>query len=206
MSNSASRVAYSLAAGAAAATAAATEGAIVYSNAQNISINQYGSLNLDLNLDGQGDVTLKNYVFSGGNYQGATVNYSPGKLMTFSANGFAYVKSLAFGAAINAAQINSSTFFGSMAYGPTNPNAQFNNASGAYLGLRFAAGANTYYGWVRVSIDNAAGTFVVNDWAYNDTNNAGITAGAVPGPGTLALLAAGPLGLGTLRGRRKQKA
>jgi len=203
---STSRVAYSLAAGAAAATAAATEGAIVYSNAQNISINQFGSLNLDLNLDGQGDVTLKNYVFGSGNYQGAAVNYFPGKLMTFNANGYAYVKSLAFGAAINATQISSSTFFGSMAYGASNPNAQFNNASGAYLGLRFAAGANTYYGWVRVSINNAAGTFVVNDWAYNNTNNAGITAGAVPGPGTLALLAAGPLGLGTLRGRRKQKA
>ena len=206
MSNMTSRVAYSLAAGAAAATAAATEAAIVYSNTQNISINQFSSLNLDLNLDGQGDVRLKNYVNLYGNYQGATVNYSPGKLMTFSANGLAYVKSLAFGAAINSTSISSSTFFGSMAYGSANSNAQFNNTTGAYLGLRFAAGPNTYYGWVRVSINNSAGTFVVNDWAYNNVNNAGITAGAVPAPGTLALLAAGPLGLGSLRGRRKLKA
>ena len=74
MSNMTSRVAYSLAAGAAAATAAATEAAIVYSNTQNISINQFSSLNLDLNLDGQGDVKLKNYGYLYGNYQGATVN------------------------------------------------------------------------------------------------------------------------------------
>ena len=52
----------------------------------------------------------------------------------------------------------------------------------------FASGANVYYGWVRVSINNSTGSFVVNDWAY-ENSGAGILAGAVPAPGALGLLA-----------------
>jgi hypothetical protein len=195
------RNSYALAAGAAAAAAAAAaDASIVYSGTQNISISQFSSLNLNLDGDAYGDVLLKNYVFGGGNYQGASVNFYPGKLVTFS-NSLTYVSALSAGFAINSASVGS--FFGSMAYGSTNPGAQFNNANGAYLGLSFVSGANLYYGWVRVSINNATGSFVVNDWAY-ENSGAGILAGAVPAPGALGLLALGPAGLGILRGRKRQ--
>ncbi len=84
--------------------------------------------------DAYGDVTLKNYVFFGGNYQGASVNFFPGKVVTFNAGPFnySYVKSLASGFQIDGSSVGPS-FFGSMAYGAGNPNAQFNSVNGAYL-------------------------------------------------------------------------
>jgi len=196
------RTAYSIAAGAAAAAAGSASADIVYSGVQDISIDQFSALDLDLDFDGYGDVLLKNYVFYGGNYQGATVNFFPGQLVGFYDNGLAYVASLAAGFSIDGSSVGP-TFFGSMAYGTSNPSAQFNAADGAFLGLSFAAGADTHYAWVRVTIDNAAGSFVVNDWAYEGVAGTGIAAGVVPAPGTLALLAAGSGGLGLLRGRKR---
>jgi len=193
------RVAYASAAAAAAAAGAQAD--IVYSGTQNISIAQFSSLNLNLDNDAYGDVTLKNYVFGGTNYQGATVNFAPGKLVSFTAGGRSYVSALSAGFAINASSVGPS-FFGSMAYGNFNPNAQFRNASNAFLGLSFASGSNTFYGWVRVSVNNAAGTFTVHDWAY-ENSGAGIAAGAIPAPGALGLFAAGASGLGLLRGRKR---
>ena len=193
------RASYALAAGAAAATAASADASIVYSGAQDLAISQFNALNLNLDGDAYGDVLLKNYVF-GGNYMGATVNFAPGKLVSFNA-GLNYVSALSAGFSIDASSVGPS-FFGSMAYGAANPNAQFNNASNAYLGLSFASGANLYYGWVRVSVNQAAGSFIVHDWAY-ESSGAGIAAGAVPAPGALGLFAAGASGLGFLRGRTR---
>jgi hypothetical protein len=201
--NSSTRTAYALAAGAAAAAALNASGAVVYSGVQDIAINQFSSLNLNLDGDASGDLLLKNYVFGGGNYQGATVNFFPGKLMSFNANGLAYVSALDAGVTVSSSSVGPS-FFGSMAYGGANPNAQFNNASNKYLGLSFASGANTYYGWVRVSLNNAAGSFMVHDWAFEDSGGS-IETGAVPAPATLGILAAGASGLGLLRGRKRTK-
>ena len=79
--NCSARTAYALAAGAAAAAALNASGAIVYSGVQDIAIAQFSSLNLNIDGDASGDLLLKNYVFGGGNYQGATVNFFPGKLI-----------------------------------------------------------------------------------------------------------------------------
>lgn len=193
---------YATAAGA-VATASIASGAIVYSGEQNLGINQGNSLNLDLNLDLQGDVVLKNYVFFGGPYQGATVNFAPGKLVSFQAgpSNFWYVSNLAAGATIDSSTVTN--FFGSMAYGANNPNAQFNSANPGLIGLSFPAGPDTYYGWIRVQINNASGTFNVVDWAYEDQPGVGILAGVVPEPSALGLLAAGAIGLASYR-RRSQ--
>lgn len=199
----AARTAYSLAAGAAAAAALNASGAVVYSGVQNLSISQFSSLNLNIDGDAYGDLLLKNYVFGGGNYQGATVNFSPGKLVSFNAGGFglSYASALNAGVLVNSSSVGPS-FFGSMAYGGANPNAQFNNASNKFLGLSFASGSSLYYGWVRVSVSNASGSFVVHDWAY-ENSGAGIQTGAIPAPGALGLLAAGAAGSGRLRGRKR---
>jgi hypothetical protein len=202
-SNCSARAAYSLAAGAAAAAALSASGAIVHSGVQDISIAQFSALNLDIDGDSAGDVLLKNYVFGGGSYQGATVNFFPGKLVSFNASGLAYVSALNAGFTVDASSVGPS-FFGSMAYGASNPNAQFNTASNKFIGLSFASGANTYYGWVRVSVNQAAGNFMVHDWAY-ENSGAGIQTGAIPAPGALGLLAAGASGLGLMRGRKRSK-
>ncbi|MEM8944003.1 MAG: PEP-CTERM sorting domain-containing protein [Planctomycetota bacterium] len=193
--------AYSLAAGVATGAMATEADAVIqYSGIYNINLYQGNSLNLDLDAGGAtGDVMLKNYVNFGGNYQGLTVNYFPGQVVGFN-NGLAYVSALSEGDPIDASTVGPS-FFGSMAYGATNPNAEFNSVTDAYIGLSFPINSVTHFGWIRVDIDNAAGTFLIKDWAYEDAAGVGIPAGAIPEPGTLGLLAAGACGLAAMRRR-----
>ncbi len=193
--------AYSLAAGVATgALASQTEATIQYSGIYNIDLLQGNSINLDLDAAGATpDVLLKNYVLANGNYQGLTVNYFPGQAVGFS-NGLAYVSALSAGDPVDASTVGPS-FFGSMAYGATNPSAEFNSVTDAYVGLSFPIAGARHFGWIRVDIDNSAGTFLIKDWAYEDVPEVGIPAGAIPEPGTLGLLAAGACGLAAMRRR-----
>ena len=197
------RAAYALAAGATAVGATGADAAVIYSGVQNISIASGNSQSLNLDSDGFNDLLLKNYVFGSGPYQGATVSFSPGKLVGFT-NGLSYASALTAGSPIDVTTAGPS-FFGSMAFGAANPNAQFNNVTDAFLGLSFPSGPNTHYGWVRVDVNNAAGTFLIKDWAYESTPGVGIAAGAgiVPEPATLGLLACGAVGIAAIR---RQKA
>ena len=181
------RSAYSLAAAAAAGTVASqADAAVRYSGVQDLVIEQFNAQNLSIDGDAYGDILLKNYVFNGGNYQGALVSYSPGRLVATRPTGLTYASALEEGFSIDATSVSPYYFLGSMAYGFSNPNAEFNNANGAFLGLSFPITVDEveqlYYGWVRVTIDNDAGTFVINDWAFNDEPGVGILAGEMPGP------------------------
>ncbi len=195
------RIAYTLAAGAAASTAATASADISYSGPQDISIAQFSAVNLNLDGDAYADMLLKNYVFLGGNYQGALVNFAPGRMVGFSL-GLSYASALQQGDLIDATTTGSGPFQGSLAYGSGNPNAEFNSVTDAYIGLEFPINGLSHFGWIRVDIDNAAGTFVVRDWAYNTDPGAGLLAGQVPEPSTLGMLAAGALGVAALRRRR----
>ncbi len=176
------RVAYSVAAAAAGAAASDAQAAIVYSGVQDINIAPFAAQNINLDGDAYQDILLKNYVFGFGNYQGAYVNYGPGGVVGFI-SGFAYASALVDDDLIDVTtvpQAPNSIFEVSLAYGANNPNAEFNNtsaATGEYIGLAFPINATLHYGWVRVTIDNALGIFVVNDWAYDDVPGAGILAG-----------------------------
>ena len=174
------RVAYSFAAGASVASTAVDAEAAIHYYYGDISIPQGSVQSLDVNIEGDDydDILLKNYVFPNGNYQGAIVPYATGKLVGFTA-GLQYVTALTAGAIIDATTRGPS-FVGSLAYGASNPNAQFNAVSDAFIGFAFPIGqTNLYNAWVRVDVNNAAGTFVVKDWAYEDQLGVGIAAGDV---------------------------
>ena len=78
----------------------------------------------------------------------------------------------------------------------------------AYLGISVFQGDETFYGWVNFSIPNQAGAqFVIHGFGYNDEAGASIRAGQttdVPEPGTLALLAAGAVGVAAGSARRRR--
>lgn len=218
------RIAYSLAAGAAACTAGTADdaaAAIVYSGLQNIT--NFPATNppypdpyrlfLDLDSSGSTDVALQNATFGGVPYQGGSVFGNGGRFVGFESllNGYNYISNLSPGAVISSGAVNSNLFFGNLG-SPLYPYAQFNSTDNGFIGLSFGPSpAQLKYGWLRVKIVNGSSTFIVKDWAYESEIGVGITAGntgdgVVPEPGTLGLLAAGAAGVFALRRRREQAA
>lgn len=170
------RLAYSLAASAGVlANAAETDAAIQYFTGE-FDILQGNAQPLKIDGDNFVDIYLKNYIFMGGNYQGATVGFAPGKIAGFGAESPYYVSALTAGTMIDAAA-KGPTFYGSLSYGALNPQGEFNSVDDAYIGLSFPAGGNLYYGWIRVDVDNAVGKFYLHDWAFEDQPGIGIVAG-----------------------------
>ncbi|MGL5890011.1 MAG: T9SS type A sorting domain-containing protein [Bacteroidia bacterium] len=51
------------------------------------------------------------------------------------------------------------------------------NQNDKYLGVRFIAGAQTHYGWIRCSVSADGSVITVKDYAYNGTPGVGLTAG-----------------------------
>jgi len=56
-------------------------------------------------------------------------------------------------------------------------NENWNGVTDRYLGLRFDAGGNTYYGWARMDVQAEADIWTLKDYAYN-AGQVGIEAGA----------------------------
>ena len=194
-------VKYSFVAGAATSVGGVANAAVVYSGVQNIDIAQFASQQLDLDGDAFNDVVLKNYVF-GGNYQGANANYFPGKFVGTEAGFPDYATALSEGFLVDSTATAGGPFQVSLGYA-NNANSEFDSVTGAFLGLEFPINGASHFGWVRVDIDNVAGTFRIVDWAYEDEPGVGIL---TPEPGSLALLAAGAAGVAGLRRRKKESA
>jgi len=94
--------------------------------------------------------------------------------------------------------------YGNMAFDTswgTGTGGSFLGTSGKYLGVRFDISGNTHYGWIQVNVPG--GTFptsaTITGYAYEDIADKQITAGAIPEPGSLALLALGAAGLAAWR-------
>ncbi|MBX3378042.1 MAG: PEP-CTERM sorting domain-containing protein [Phycisphaeraceae bacterium] len=80
------------------------------------------------------------------------------------------------------------------------------NSADNIVGFRFQNEANgnaTHYGWFRVSLSTtlSAQPRLLVEYAYEDVAGADIAAGAIPAPGSLALLALGAVGVA---GRRRK--
>ncbi len=187
----ASESAYRVAAGAAlaASTGAPADAAVQYFVGP-IEIEQGAVQPIDVNLDDYTDIQLKNYVFGNGNYQGGTIPYFPGKVIGFRVPeaGLNYFTALSAGTYIDTNSLADfqTPFAASLAYGDTNPNAQFNDIADGYIGFGFPIGpTDLFMAWMRIDINNEAGTFTIQDWAYEDQTGVGITVGDTGLPPTL---------------------
>lgn len=184
------RIAYSLAASAAvvATECSNAEAEIVYSGLANISIMQGYAQPLRFDQDpvatSPADLTLSNrvnpYVGLTGNFQGVfSPSYGTG-FVGFSVGQLNYAKALDAGYEVNSTNTGAGFFTGSLAFGSNHPNAQFNSAIDKFIGFCFATIDNNplfHNGWVRVNINNSAGTFVIRDWAFETVLGAPILAG-----------------------------
>jgi hypothetical protein len=73
------------------------------------------------------------------------------------------------------------------------PNGSVPPGTFAYAGFRFNAADGTHFGWIRLKV--GPGTLTFDSAAYETTAGTAISAGAVPEPGTLSLLALGAAGV-----------
>ena len=70
------------------------------------------------------------------------------------------------------------------------------------IGFRFADAANVqHFGWAHFTLGSATQAGLIRDYAWESVSGAPINAGAIPAPGSVALLALGALGL---TGRRRK--
>ena len=174
-------------------------GAIVYTDVPDVTITQgQGPIYINLDNAGQNEFAIAAFLSS------VRVNpYNIGAQASKTLTSMSYyVNSFAAGASIGpgAAESTGARFAGRQV-GP-----DFYNFVGTdkYVGLKWdIGGGNFNYGWARVDVSAANnGTATLFSYAYESTPNAPITAGAIPEPSSLALLAAGG-GAAALKRRRR---
>ena len=193
-------------------TASAANATIIYFNTPITSDNDTVG-NVAWNIDGVGgdEVTLGN---SSSTFEGNTYFY---KYLTAPAGGFYVVSSsgnllgLAAGQTIYTGGFTSS--ISSVIYNGSLANvANISSGVSTYIGFRFnPSGTEELFGWANVTLTNGDGfgTFVINEWAYDDSGSSIQTGqtSAVPEPATYALglgaLALGAAGLRRMRQRKR---
>lgn len=148
---------------------------------------------------------------------------------------FRYPSNLAFGANIAAGPFAAfnANFFATLAYGGGYANSKFLAPGTGFIGFRFDNGGGMEFGWARVTMagdianegpghkaginslsakhlgtpgpNTPGNSFTLVDYAWGDVGSP-ITAGQVPEPGSLGLLAIGAAGLLAWRKRRAKVA
>jgi hypothetical protein len=189
---------YSALATGVAAVAGIANAQIVYTdiNPDHLVMGNLGNYSLDLNNDGTDDfdfttmIGSTTYVTSG---IPINIAYKAGIIYPASGNSWmgnssdTTIVSVLAGSSIGSSQFFAATgsnlgadlaitipglYSGTYAYGP------FLSQEG-FVGLKFNAGANTHYGWVRVEVvtDSNSVTLSIKDYAYESTPNTAILAG-----------------------------
>jgi len=151
-----------------------TKAAVVYTDVADLTLGATASL--DINFDGTGgaEFSFSNQAFSGPVSPGVFFNPDAGFIMV-SANEWDVIKGVSLNTVIN----TSSSFLNNGTDGYIAPGwetTMFPNGADTYIGATFKLGGNVHYGWIRVNW-NVNGTFVVKDFAYENTPNMAINAG-----------------------------
>lgn len=186
-----------------ALTSAASQGAIVYSGLQNLTVsNTFTSIVVDIDGLTSGSTKTPGWdveMFFGGEAVGNSANFQPVR-QTVAVD--APILRLDPGSVIDGGSIYYNFEAGSSTHVGTAPQ-QFASGTEGYFGFRLIDDNSNgpYYGWVRVVFSNTGGTGTIVDWAYDNTGSP-MTVGAVPEPQAFALLGLG-CGLAVLKRRRR---
>ncbi len=178
---------YSALAASLIAVGGAADAQIVYTNVTDyVGIFNGDSYPLDLNNDGNTDfnVNMSKYTFTssyyGGSYSFRTISAkaSTNNKISRATSSSYYAAALALNATIDSnnnwgygSNANMAGGFGSFAFGA------WVGQQDMYLGLELTVNSNTYYGWARLSVSQAADTFFFKDYAYQLTKKKQILAG-----------------------------
>ena len=195
-------------------SAVGSQAAIVYVNPTDVTLNVTDQMTVDfINRDfdtGSGlivNYTLENivelYALTGGANATATDGGTDGRLSRFSLG-----QSIGSGGGSAGWQSGSN-----YANNLNEPGYPWNPTSGSitgYVGVRLDDIGNGpeqyYYGWLRMTYNKDANSVTLHDFAYQNTQNVAINAGAVPEPAETGLLAAlGAGGLATWRKLRQKR-
>ncbi len=156
---------------------------------------------LDLNSDGTDDFNFSIYSFSGaGTYYGISFTYGVkvafasalngnefmGEIVTYSGYSGVYAPVLAAGEGINsedsfadgAASLALSVQISVLGF-PYYSYVAGNwlDTDNAFMGVRLNIDKDRYYGWIRLSVSDDAGTITIHDYAYQSTANEAIFTG-----------------------------
>lgn len=186
---------YTALAGAMTAVGAGADAQIIYTDINpDAVVNPSQIVNIDINGDNVNDFQLgvEQYLDSLGNpYVTLAVcqvtNAANGVLGTLYYGQYPLPFNLNNGDSIaasnpnwNNGSINQGVQYLSIVYGPA-VYGYWNGATDKYVGVRFVAGNNTHYGWIRLSVNNGSSQITVKDMAYQALPNTGLTAGQLVG-------------------------
>ena len=203
----------SITAGAGAASLLSANGAVVYYNGAAVTNNTYGdqlwwdTASMTAGIYRNQSVTDRFQIFNSRVNYAYTVRNNT-LLDTFfgvTSSGGTSLSKLDAGATIDLSTIFSDNTWTYMK-SPGSPWATGQDGMTGYIPFKFstiAAPADMYYGWADITFNGASGSIVLNNFAYNNTPNAAVTAGAIPEPSSMLLLAMG--GTTVLAARRRRR-
>ena len=153
------------------------EAAIVYSGTQSTDVKSSVSVKVDFNGDGQAEFTFNHFYYSS-NSTNSQLAFRPSGSVSFMGTGYLPDR-LGEGVLIddNGIVTSSVAVLAVKVGTDTDSYGNFLGNSG-YLGVKFELDSTTHYGWIQFEANNVASVGTIVDWAYEDTPDKAIKAGA----------------------------